>query len=123
MDRPRYIGRFEVIDKIGQGGMGVLWLAKDTRLERLVAIKQLWTHNDDVRRRFLREAAVAAKLQHPNIVTIYDTAEHDGQPFIAMEYIAGKTLAAMIKTRSAGPTTDRLELMIDLCDGLGWAHK
>src|SRR5690606_38898307 len=69
------------------------------------------------------EARAAARLRHPNIVTIFDVGEHDGQPFIAMEYIQGKTLAEVVRGNVPLPLVRKLELMEALCDGLGFAHK
>src|SRR5690242_4576211 len=81
---PVTIGRYQVRDRLGQGGMGVLYLALDPAIDRLVALKVLRVDNEEMRERFLREARLAARLQHPNIVTIYDVGSHEGQPFIAM---------------------------------------
>ncbi len=92
MNAPTAIGRYQVRERLGQGGMGTLFLALDPAIDRLVALKVLRVDDPDVRERFEREARFAARLQHPNIVTIYDVGEHEGQPFIAMEYIPGDTL-------------------------------
>ena len=91
MKLPQAIDRYRVRERLGQGGMGALFLALDPAIDRLVAIKVLRVDNPDVRERFQREARLAARLQHPNIVTVYDVGEHEGQPFIAMEYIPGET--------------------------------
>ncbi|MFI5076793.1 MAG: protein kinase, partial [Vicinamibacteria bacterium] len=92
-------------------------------IDRLVAIKVLRVDNPDVRERFQREARLAARLQHPNIVTVYDVGEHDGQPFIAMEYIPGETLAELIRRRAPLETRQRVEMVIEICSGLAFAHK
>ncbi len=91
---PTQIGRYEVVSRLGQGGMGSLYLAKDPKIGRLVAIKLVRQEFDspDARQRFAREAQSAGTLRHTNIVTIFDVDEHDGLPFIAMEYIDGETL-------------------------------
>lgn len=121
---PSLIGRYEIVSRIGQGGMGSLFLARDPLLDRQLAIKLLRdVDNDELRERFAREARSAARLKHLNIVTIFDVGEHDGQPFIAMEYIHGQTLAEMIRTGVALSLTRRLELIEELCAGLGYAHK
>ena len=83
--------------------MGVLYLALDPAIDRLVALKLLRVNQAEIRERFLREARLAARLQHPNIVTIFDVGEHEGQPFIAMEYIPGETLAELIARRASLP--------------------
>src|SRR4029450_5288728 len=108
---PAAIGRYQVRDRLGQGGMGVLFLALDPAIDRLVALKVLRVNNPEIRERFVREARLAARLQHPNIVTVFDVGEHDGQPFIAMEYIPGETLAELISRRAPLPLSRRLALI------------
>jgi serine/threonine protein kinase len=103
--------------------MGVLYLAVDPALKRPVALKLLRFHADEIHRRFKREASAAARLDHRNIVTIFDIGDHEGQPFIAMEYIDGETLAELIDRRAPLPVAERVRLIADLCDGLAWAHK
>jgi serine/threonine protein kinase len=90
-----------VVQPIAAGGMGEVFLARDERLDRLVAIKLLRDgfDDDDLRRRFEEEARNVAKLTHPNIVTIYEYGAHDGRPYIAMEFVAGRSLAEVIRNR------------------------
>jgi len=93
------IGPYEITGQLGQGGMGVVYRARDVRLERDVALKVLpaGLNNDpQTRRRLLREARAASQINHPNVVTIYEVAEYGGTQFIAMEYVDGKTLARAI---------------------------
>ena len=119
------IGRYQVLDKIGEGGMGSLFLARDPAIDRLVAIKLL-RHGLDteaLRERFAREARAAGRLRHPHIVTIFDVGEHDGDPFIAMEFLAGETLAELIRDGARLSLSRRLKLLEELCDGLGYAHR
>jgi predicted Ser/Thr protein kinase len=111
------------MDRLGEGGMGLLYLARDPVLDRTVAIKVLSVFNDEIKQRFAGEARSAARLAHPNIITIYDVGEDQGQPFIAMEYIDGETLAEVIRRRAPLRLIRRLELMLQLCAGLGHAHK
>jgi eukaryotic-like serine/threonine-protein kinase len=120
---PTIIGRYEIRGRIGQGGMGVLYRAWDPRLERQVAIKLLIGDNPELRERFAREARSAARLRHPHIVLIFDVGEHEGQPFIAMEYIQGQTLGEMINARAGLSLVRKLELIEELCDGLAFAHR
>jgi len=120
---PQRIGRYEVLDRLGEGGMGLLYLARDPVLDRTVALKVLSVFNPEIQQRFAGEARSAARLTHPNIITIYDVGEDTGQPFIAMEYIDGETLGEVIRRRAPLRLTRRLELMLQLCAGLGHAHK
>lgn len=103
--------------------MGSLFLAWDPLLERQIAIKLLRDDNDELRERFAREARSVAKLRHRHIVTIFDVGEQDGQPFIAMEYIQGQTLGDLIRNGAAVHVVRKLQLIDELCDGLGFAHK
>ena len=119
---PPAIGRYEVRQRIGQGGMGALFLALDPAIDRLVALKLLRVDNEETRARFLREARTAGRLQHPHIVTVYDVGEHQGQPFIAMEYVKGETLGEVIGRRAPLSIAGKLILMEDLCAGLDYAH-
>jgi eukaryotic-like serine/threonine-protein kinase len=117
------IGRYQVRERLAQGGMGVLYLALDPAIDRLVALKVLRVNNSDLRERFLREARLAARLQHPNIVTIFDVGQHEGQPFIAMEYIPGETLSELIHRRAPVGLTRKLAYVQELCQGLAYAHR
>ena len=105
--------------------MGSLYLARDPAIDRLVAIKVLRRGFDTeaVRERFAREARAAGRLRHPNIVTIFDVGEHDGDPFIAMEFLAGETLAELIRQKAGLTLSRRLKLLEELCDGLAYAHR
>ncbi len=120
---PARIGRYEVLSLLGQGGMGVLYLARDPVIDRHVALKLLKVDDDDLRRRFVREARSAGRLQHPNIVTVYDVGDHDGELFIAMEYIDGDTLATLIRDDVPFSTLRKLEMLDQLADGLAFAHS
>ncbi len=121
-DAPSSIGPYEVVSPIGQGGMGMLLLAWDPRLERQVAIKLLRDDDDELRERFKREARAVARLKHVNIVTIFDVGEHDGQPYIAMEYVDGQTLAEIVRHGGPVSVAQRLHWIEELCSGLGFAH-
>src|SRR5579864_4645107 len=95
----RTIAHYEILDKLGEGGMGVVYKARDTQLDRLVAIKILQTErvaNEERKLRFVQEAKAASALNHPNIVTIYDIGNEDGADYIVMEYVAGRTLDRVI---------------------------
>lgn len=120
---PSHIDRYEVMNRLSHGGMGDVYLARDPKLGgRRVAIKTLRIADDTMRARALREAAIAGNLIHPNIVTIYDSGEHDGQPFIVMEFVEGLTLGGLIRSRPVMPLSRKLQHIVDLADGLEYAH-
>lgn len=84
------INRYKIVDKLGEGGIGSVWKAEDTKLNRLVALKTLSPHlveNEEARERFIREAQAASALNHPNITTVHDLLDADDQHFICMEYV------------------------------------
>src|SRR5580700_2796930 len=101
----RTISHYEILEKLGQGGMGVVYSARDLSLGRMVAIKTLDAEqvaNEQRRSRFIREAQTASSLNHPNIVTIYEIAKADGIDFIAMECVRGRTLREAIPPGGLG---------------------
>src|SRR6266567_9143756 len=98
----KLLGQYQIAEKLGEGGMGVVWKARDTHLDRFVALKTLSSErlaDPERKRRFVQEAKAASALNHSNIVHIYDIADADGVQFIAMEYVAGKTLDQLIGRR------------------------
>jgi serine/threonine-protein kinase len=122
---PAAIGKFSILQPLGEGGMGRLYLARDPEMDRLVAIKVLREGYDsrELRERFGREAKSASTLRHANIVTIFDTGTHEGLPFIVMEYIHGETLGELIRARTPLALERKLQLMDELCAGLHYAHR
>ncbi len=119
------INRYRIVEKIGAGGMGEVYLAEDTELNRMVALKFLSSHlcqDADCRARFKREAQAAAKLNHPNIVTIYEVSEFNGRPYFAMEHVVGRSLRELIKTKEL-PIEWVIELAVQICEGLHKAHQ
>ncbi|MEQ1909215.1 MAG: protein kinase [Vicinamibacterales bacterium] len=119
---PRTIGRYEVIDRHGSGGMGVVYRARDPKIGRQVAIKVLHVVDDGLHDRFLQEARSAGSLKHPSIVTIYDYGDHDGQPYIVMEFVEGVTLADKIRGGVQMPLSRKFDLFLELLSGLDYAH-
>jgi serine/threonine protein kinase/tetratricopeptide (TPR) repeat protein len=119
------IYQYEILEKLGSGGMGEVYLAEDTKLNRKVALKFLpdqYISDENFKIRFMREAQAAAKLNHPNIITIYEVNEHDGHPFIAMELAEGKSLDETIKSGEL-PIAKIIDITFQICEGLKEAHK
>src|SRR5260370_36866509 len=120
----RAISDYEILEKLGEGVMGVVYKAKDIHLDRFVAIKVLPPEkitDPERRRRFAQEAKAASALNHPNIITIHDIDEADGVHFISMEFIAGKTLNALIP-RHGMRLNEVLKYAIQIADALARAH-
>ena len=111
----RRVGRFELIEEVGRGGMGVVYRARQTDLERDVAVKELpafHATDETFVARFLRESRIAGSLQHPNIVTVYDYFEHDGVPYIAMEYVDRGSLRPLMRNLTLAQVAGVLEGML-----------
>jgi len=119
------VGRYRIVEKIGAGGMGEVYLAEDNELNRHVALKFLpqdLCGDEDCRARFKREAQAAARLNHPNIMTVYEVGEYKTRPYFSMEYVDGRALKDFI---SDGPVSVdfALDIAIQVCEGLGKAHR
>ncbi|MFC9492691.1 protein kinase, partial [Streptomyces hydrogenans] len=127
MERGRLIAeRYELIDRLGRGGMGEVWAARDRVLHREVALKLLHldgTVHADLPRRFEREAVAAAQIVHPNVAGLYDRGIHDDVLFLVMEKVEGQTLTARIQAESPFPLTRALAIASSVCAALEAAHR
>ncbi|MBZ5500208.1 MAG: serine/threonine-protein kinase [Acidobacteriia bacterium] len=120
----KVLGHYRVVEKLGAGGMGVVYKARDTHLDRFVALKVLPPErvaDAERKRRFVQEARAASALNHPNIIHVYDIAEADGIEFIAMEYVQGKTLDRFVGSKGLG-INEALGYAVQIADGLAKAH-
>jgi serine/threonine protein kinase len=119
-------GRYEILDKLGEGAMGVVYRARDTAIGRIVALKMLSAElgaEEELHQRFQREAEAIGRLNHPNVVTVYDLGHAEGQLYMAMELLEGDDLRSLIETRAEIPLADRVRILMQICDGLGYAHS
>ena len=119
------LGPYQIESLLGAGGMGEVYRARDTRLDRTVAIKVLPQHladTPDSKQRFEREARAVSGLNHPHICALYDVGSQNGTDFLVMEYIEGETLAARID-KSSLPIKELLEIGIQIADALDKAHR
>src|SRR6266849_1150156 len=118
------ISHYRILSRIGAGGMGEVYLAEDTKLDRKVAIKFLpqdSTADEQARKRLVREARAAARLDHPNICAIHEVGEEDGRTFIVMQYVEGETLASRIH-RKPLESKESLDIATQIADALAEAH-
>ncbi len=118
--------RYRIVGELGRGGMGIVYKVQDTVLDRLVAFKvlpQALTENPQAITNFMREAQAAAKLNHPNIVTVYDTGERQGRYYIAMEYVEGTTLKEILRRRGAISPAGILHVLMQISEALAYAHE
>ena len=119
------ISHYKIIEKLGAGGMGIVYKAEDTKLRRQVALKFLpteLTSDPDAKERFVHEAQAASALNHPNICSIHAIGEYEGRQFIDMEFVEGKTLTALLREKELS-LNDVLEMAIQIGEGLNAAHK
>ncbi len=122
-------GRYQLGRRIGSGAMGIVWQAHDDRLHRTVAVKQLLlqpglssAQAEEARRRCMREGRIAARLTHPNAITVYDVAEHDGDPWLIMEYLPSKSLATVLSEQGTLPPTETARIGAQVASALVAAH-
>src|SRR5271168_4735106 len=124
------IARYEILNELGRGAMGVVYRARDTQIGRIVALKVILTGGTSpqeaghYKQRFQREAQAAGRLSHPGIVTIHDIAEDEtGQPYIVMEFVEGRPLNLLLGPTSHYPLEQLLDLGIQVAQALDYAHK
>ena len=122
------IGRYEIIEELGRGAMGVVYKARDPNIGRLVALKTMrldvaGLDHDEILRRFRHEARAAGRMNHPNLVIVYDAEESDGLFYIAMEYILGETLYSILARQKTLPVEQIIEYSRHICGGLDYAHS
>jgi serine/threonine-protein kinase len=125
-EKPSRIGRYELVEKIGRGGMGVVYRGKDTVIGRAVAVKMLISDidvSDETRQRFFREARSAGQLTHRNIITIYDFGEEGGRAYIVMELLTGESLTNLLARGVKLPLEQQVEIMMRVAEGLAFAHS
>jgi len=125
MEAPARIGRYELLEHIGHGSMGALYRGRDTVLGREVAVRVMAggsLGDEAAHARFFREARAAARLQHVNIVTVFEFGEHEDTPFVVMEFLRGSSLAERLRQPKPMPLRDQLDVAIQLCAGLESAH-
>ena len=119
------LSHYKILEELGRGGMGIVYKARDTVLDRIVAFKVLpdtLKENPQALKNFLREAKSAAKLNHPNIVTVYDAGEQDGVYYIAMEYVDGNTLKEIVKARGHISAGGIVHVLAQMCEALAFAN-
>jgi serine/threonine protein kinase len=123
------LGRYEIIEQVGQGSMGTVYKARDPILDRDVAIKRILVEAGDgpaaaeFHDRFFREARAAGRLTHPGIVTVFDVAEHEGTPFLVMEYVAGRTLLSILQSGERMSLDYACDVGVQLAEALDYAHR
>jgi serine/threonine protein kinase len=123
---PEFVGRYRVVDRIGKGAMGVVYSALDEQLGRKVAVKLMladFEEEPEMRERFYREAKITGQLAHRNIVTLFDLGEDHGRPYIVMELLDGMPLLEYLGTAAASTVDAKIDLMVQVCEGLQNAHQ
>src|SRR5262245_47200951 len=118
------LGRYEIESKLGEGSMGIVYRARDTVLDRVVALKTLSSDGstDEIQKRFKREAEAIGRMDHPHVVKVFDLGEIEGRLFMAMELLEGEDLRQLSDSRADIPIFERLRLFAEICEGFSYAH-
>jgi len=117
------VGKYEIVEKVGVGGFGIVYKGRDPFIKRLVAIKTCQSDDEEMKKRFFREAEFAGNLHHPNITTIYDFGvTEDGTPYIVQEFLTGEDLDRLIKRKVPLSLNRKVRILLDVSEGLGYAH-
>ncbi|HMA28856.1 MAG TPA: serine/threonine-protein kinase [Thermoanaerobaculia bacterium] len=118
------VGKYQIVEKIGVGGFGTVYKGRDPFIKRAVAIKTCQSEEEEIKKRFFREAEFAGNLHHRNVTTIYDFGvTEDGTPYIVQEFLTGDDLDKAIKKKVPLSLARKLQILVDVCDGLGYAHS
>lgn len=122
---PEFIGRFRVISELGKGSQGIVYLASDTQLERNVAIKTILLEKPSaqVKQQLLKESRTVGKLQHPNIITLFEADEDNGKPYLVFEYVDGRTLREYLRKTGRIPAKDAINFLDPILNAIAYAHK
>ncbi len=122
---PTRLGRYELGEKLGEGAMGLVFRARDTVLDRVVALKTLPFEgaSDEIQERFRREAEAIGRMDHPHVVKVFDLGETEGRLFMAMELLDGEDLRRLIELSADIPITEKLRIFAEACDGFSYAHS
>ena len=126
MNSPDHIGRFRIVEELGRGSQGVVYLASDPQLEREVAIKTLqldFSLDSKKHQRLLKEARTVSKLQHPNIIPLYEVGDFEDKPYLVFEFVDGITLRGLVKKEGALPAHRAIRLMCQILEGVAYAHQ
>ncbi len=117
------VGKYEIVERVGVGGFGTVYKGRDPFIKRLVAIKTCQSDEEEIKKRFFREAEFAGNLHHPNITTIYDFGvTEDGTPYIVQEFLTGEDLDRLLKRKVLLSLNRKVRILLDVCEGLGYAH-
>ncbi len=117
------VGKYQIVEKVGVGGFGTVYKGRDPFIKRAVAIKTCQSDDEEIRKRFFREAEFAGNLHHPNVTTIYDFGvTEDGTPYIVQEFLTGEDLDKLIKKQVPLSLHRKVAILVDVCEGLGYAH-